>query len=108
MQGLRAFMLIAVLGRFYLCCTCCVEFAIPASLFATTIDIVDLRFTLSTCPSFPVEGTVLNCFGEVVGFDVGACVKIGNGSGYFEDTIVSTGRKTKTLHGGLQQLLFFF
>lgn len=46
----------------------------------------------SAPPELPIQGTVLNGFGHVVGEDFWRIIQIGHGPGHFEDTVVGTGR----------------
>ncbi len=45
-----------------------------------------------TGPALAVKAPVLNGFGQVLYPDVFGACQVGNGAGYFQDTIISTGR----------------
>ena len=49
------------------------------------------RFIVPSDPQLAVERTVLNRFGDVVGMDGFSAVKVGNGAGDFQDSIVGAG-----------------
>ena len=65
------------------------------------VEIVFLKFLQS--PTLPVEVSVIDGFGEMAGLDVFGGIKVGNGAGDFQDTVVGTGGQAQTLHGGFEQ-----
>ena len=46
-----------------------------------------------TCPGFSVQTTVLDGFSKVFCFYFFFFIQVRNGSGYFQNTVISTGRK---------------
>ena len=50
----------------------------------------------------PIEGAVLDGFGEVGGLNIHLRFEIGNGSGNLEDSCVSSGAQSKLINRHLQ------
>ena len=57
------------------------------------------RFRLSVTPVFPVQASVLDGLGDVLGADVALVVEVGDRAGQFEDAVVGPGGQTESLHG---------
>ena len=62
-------------------------------LYLDTIKLSSNRYYTfsSSRPAFPVEAPVLDGFGQVLHFDVGAACQVGDGAAYLEDAVVRPG-----------------
>ena len=56
-------------------------------------------------PEGAIQSSILNCFGDVAGFDDLTPRQVGYGAGDLEDTIVRPGAEPLLDHGALQQVL---
>ena len=52
----------------------------------------------------PIQGAVLDRFRDVIDLDVRFAFKIGDGAGYFQDTVVGPGGQTEFVDGVFQQI----
>lgn len=60
---------------------------------------------LSPQPPLPIQGSILNSFGEMRGLDTVDACQVSNGAGHFEDAVIGTGTQAQALQGHLHQLL---
>ncbi len=56
-------------------------------------------------PKRPIQGAVLDGFGDVFGLKGDLALQIGDGSGDFEDAVVGAGGESLLNHGALEQAL---
>lgn len=78
--------------------------ALPSRLMVEEEPFTEGFFVFPSLPPLPIQGSVLDRFGDVAGVDLLFSRQVGDGAGQLEDAVVGAGGETQGVEGLLQQI----